>query len=52
MELDGYMALSKATFDVSAGTLMAGVGSNGTGKSTLFNVIAGLIPCSPGESNP
>ena len=42
------MALSKVTFDVSAGTLMVVVGPNGAGKSALFNAIAGLLPVRQG----
>ena len=49
MELGGYMALSKVTFDVSAGTLMVVVGPNGAGKSALFNAIAGLLPVRQGR---
>ena len=36
VERAGYMALSKVTFDVSAGTLMVVVGPNEAGKSILF----------------
>ncbi len=51
MELDGYMALSKVTFDVGAGTLVVGIGPCGAGKSTLFNAIAGLLPVHQGRVN-
>ena len=36
VELDGYMALRKATFDASVSTLMVVVGPSEAGKSTLF----------------
>ena len=49
VELDGHVALSDVTFDVSAGTLMGVVGPNGAGKSTLFNAIAGLLPVRQGK---
>jgi ABC-type Mn2+/Zn2+ transport system ATPase subunit len=37
------VALSKSTFDISAGKVTAVIGPNGSGKSTLLNAVAGLI---------
>jgi len=44
-----FMALSKASFEVGAGELIALVGRNGAGKSTLLRCIAGWTRPSEGE---
>jgi len=40
----GLAALSRVSFTVTAGEILAVIGPNGAGKTTLFNVIAGAIP--------
>ncbi|MDO4666197.1 MAG: metal ABC transporter ATP-binding protein [Actinomycetaceae bacterium] len=42
-------ALTGASLGVSAGTIMAIVGMNGSGKSTFFNAIMGRVPTENGE---
>lgn len=49
VELGGFTALNKITFDVGQGTLVGVVGPNGAGKSTLFNAIVGLVPLESGS---
>ena len=42
-------ALADLSFDVSPGELVAVIGANGTGKSTLLKLIAGLLAADEGE---
>ncbi len=44
-----FAALSKATFEVAGGQLIALVGRNGAGKSTLLRCISGWTRASEGE---
>lgn len=39
----GLQALTKVTFDLSAGQIMGLIGPNGAGKTTLFNTINGVF---------
>jgi branched-chain amino acid transport system ATP-binding protein len=55
LELDGvsaaygpYRALFDVSFTVPAGGVMALIGSNGAGKSTVSRVVSGLLPASAG----
>jgi branched-chain amino acid transport system permease protein len=41
---DGLKALSRVSFTVNAGEILAVIGPNGAGKTTLFNVISGAFP--------
>jgi len=41
-------ALSGISFDVSAGQIFALLGPNGGGKTTLFRIVATLLPAAPG----
>jgi branched-chain amino acid transport system permease protein len=41
---DGLKALSRVSFAVNAGEILAVIGPNGAGKTTLFNVISGALP--------
>jgi ABC-type branched-subunit amino acid transport system ATPase component len=41
---DGLKALSRVSFTVKAGEILAVIGPNGAGKTTLFNVISGAFP--------
>jgi len=44
----GLAALSRVSFTVNAGEILAVIGPNGAGKTTLFNVIAGATPPTSG----
>ena len=44
----GLQALSRVSFTVGAGEILAIIGPNGAGKTTLFNVIAGALPPTSG----
>jgi branched-chain amino acid transport system ATP-binding protein len=43
-----YRALFDVSFTVPAGGIVALLGSNGAGKSTVARVITGLVPCTAG----
>jgi ABC-type branched-subunit amino acid transport system ATPase component len=45
----GVKAVDGASFTVPAGSITALIGPNGSGKTTAFNVIDGLMPASDGE---
>lgn len=49
--LGGYPALAGATISVKSGELVALRGANGTGKSTLLRLCAGLVPLARGAAN-
>ena len=44
VELGDVRVLEEVTFSVNPGALVGVVGPNGGGKTTLFNVIVGLVP--------
>jgi manganese/iron transport system ATP-binding protein len=46
---NGHTAVRDASFDLDPGTICALVGVNGSGKSTIFKAIMGLIRPSAGE---
>lgn len=48
---DGTQLLGGVTFKVSAGTKTALIGPNGTGKTTLFKIIAGDLKAEEGTIN-
>jgi len=41
----GTLAVRDVSFRVTAGEILALVGPNGSGKTTILNVISGLVPC-------
>src|SRR5215468_12393482 len=43
------LAVERLSFEVAAGEIVAVLGKTGCGKSTMFNLIAGLIEPSSGE---
>ena len=47
--IDGRTILRDVNIDVAAGQLVALLGANGTGKSTLLKVLATLVPPSTGQ---
>ena len=49
VEFGNELVLDDLTFSVTEGSLVAVVGPNGGGKTTLFNVISGLIPVTHGS---
>ena len=46
---NGFTAVRDASFDLQPGTICALVGVNGSGKSTIFKAIMGLVTPSAGE---
>ena len=40
---DGNLAVADASFEVKAGGIMALIGDNGSGKTTIINLITGLL---------
>ncbi|MEK6246362.1 MAG: ABC transporter ATP-binding protein [Pseudomonadota bacterium] len=45
----GLKAVSQASFEVPAGSMVALIGPNGAGKTTCFNMIAGVFPPDAGR---
>lgn len=45
----GKLALKDCTIDVPAGAVVALVGPNDAGKTTLLDIISGLLPPTSGE---
>jgi branched-chain amino acid transport system ATP-binding protein len=45
----GLKAVSQASFEVPAGSMVALIGPNGAGKTTCFNMIAGVFPADAGR---
>jgi manganese/iron transport system ATP-binding protein len=46
---NGFTAVQDASFDLDPGTICALVGVNGSGKSTIFKAVMGLVRPSAGE---
>jgi len=45
----GVVAADECTFDVQAGTITGLIGPNGSGKTTIFNLVTGYLPADSGE---
>ena len=45
-----FVAVDKLSFEVGKGEIVAVLGKTGCGKSTMFNIVAGLIEPSAGEA--
>ena len=45
-----FTAVDKLSFDIRRGEIVAVLGKTGCGKSTMFNIVAGLIEPSAGEA--
>jgi branched-chain amino acid transport system ATP-binding protein len=45
----GFLAVNKASLDVSKGEIVAVIGPNGAGKTTLFNLITGILKPDEGK---
>jgi NitT/TauT family transport system ATP-binding protein len=51
--LDGrgdFVAVDKLSFDIAKGEIVAVLGKTGCGKSTMFNIVAGLIEPTAGQA--
>jgi NitT/TauT family transport system ATP-binding protein len=46
-----FVAVDKLSFEIAKGEIVAVLGKTGCGKSTMFNIVAGLIEPSSGEAN-
>ncbi|MDI6721395.1 MAG: ABC transporter ATP-binding protein [Candidatus Aenigmarchaeota archaeon] len=46
---DGIDALDNCSFDVEEGEILGFIGPNGSGKTTMFNVITGIHPADSGK---
>ena len=49
VQYDAYLAVEDISFDVPGGLFVAIVGPTGSGKSSLLNVLAGLLPTVQGS---
>jgi NitT/TauT family transport system ATP-binding protein len=47
---DTFTAVDKLSFEIAKGEIVAVLGKTGCGKSTMFNIVAGLIEPSEGEA--
>src|ERR1035438_5853852 len=45
-----FVAVDKLSFEIGKGEIIAVLGKTGCGKSTMFNIVAGLIEPSSGEA--
>src|SRR5471030_2907776 len=45
-----FVAIENLSFEISKGEIVAVLGKTGCGKSTMFNIVAGLIEPSSGEA--
>jgi NitT/TauT family transport system ATP-binding protein len=45
-----FVAVDKLSFEIAKGEIVAVLGKTGCGKSTMFNIVAGLIEPSAGEA--
>ena len=45
----GFLAVNKATLEVSKGEIVAVIGPNGAGKTTLFNLVTGILKPDEGQ---
>ena len=45
----GKLIWSEGSFEVPAGGIVAVIGANGSGKTSLLNVVLGLIPSASGS---
>ena len=48
-EFNHTMALADVTFAVSQGEFVSVIGPSGTGKTTLFRILNGMLPCTSGQ---
>jgi NitT/TauT family transport system ATP-binding protein len=46
-----FVAVDKLSFEIGKGEIVAVLGKTGCGKSTMFNIVAGLTEPSSGEAN-
>jgi branched-chain amino acid transport system ATP-binding protein len=45
----GFLAVNKASLEVSQGEIVAVIGPNGAGKTTLFNLVTGILKPDEGQ---
>ena len=45
----GFLAVNSVSFAVKPGEILGLIGPNGSGKTTIFNLIAGTLPPSAGS---
>ena len=48
-EFNHTMALADVTFSVSQGEFVSVIGPSGAGKTTLFRILNGMLPCTSGQ---
>ena len=48
-EFDGLVAVDELSFSINKGTINSLIGPNGSGKTTVFNVITGFYPPQKGD---